>query len=1017
MKIIKRLLIILGSTVLLLALVGLLLGFIYQDRVFEKIKGIVSERIEGDFDASGAKLTLFKSFPDATLVVEHPVWTQPDTVFAAQEALITMGLQALWKKDEPIHLKQLVLTRPDLRVLVDSAGVMNARMAHTNKTNDKTPREQALAIELKDIQLLDGKLSYLDTENNTSVQIRRFNHRGEGNFAQNIFDYDSDTNIESITVSADGVSYLNEVEGHLDLILQINQDSGLYRLAHNELQLNAFKLTADGYAQSLTDGLQLAINFESPTNEIIQIISLLPGIYAPALDEMETSGLLTFKGSVNGLYKNDDWPEIQVDCKVNNGFVNHKDLPEPVRDIEAQVFVSKPQGSLDLLQIKIDPLALTLASNPISGSLELRQLLSDPNIRGALVGKLDMQSFRDLLASYDLPITSGLAAVDLKMNTRMSDIEGERYDRMELTGSAVLSDFVYQDASGPIEIPNASTVLTPQKLRVNDLSVRQNDMTAQGNFSLDNPLSLLSNSAPIRMKGDVQVNTIDLDQYMDSDEATEEQVVSGQNQTSASYAYLARMDVDLGVVLSQATYSNYNFTAMEGRLRYRDNDLVVDDCNGRLNGEKVFVEGQLNDLDQYLAGNSKLTGAFNVRAAKLNANAILSDEPGTEPTSDGVVIASSEPATIPSDMDLDINAEIGQLTYQHYELQQVKGRVDLVDGTAAFHNVQARGMGGNISLDGMYTVVDNTPQINIRTTMKDIGIQQAYQQSGMLKALAPIASRIEGLLNSEIAFSSELDGAYFPKLRTLSLDGYLETVNGVINRSKIMEKLSGFLKNDKLKAIPIENTRNWVSIESGKITVQPFDLVVDDITLHLSGFHSLDNQMDYDIKIEAPRAYLDKIDATKYLNQNVQSLEQQIAKSGLQMDLIKSLQFDVRMSGQMNDPNMQVKFSGTQQKELGKAVKDEIAARKDKAIDTLKTTVKDAGNSLIDTLKTDARQVVGSTIKDILKSKSDTTQKESTDPKEAAKKEVDKIKDKLKDYNPFKKKGDEKKEKKKKDGS
>ena len=122
----KKILRILGVTLLLIIVLMLALPFFLESKIADIIKNKANQSMNATLDFEEANLSLIKSFPDAyvdlkgvSLVNKAPF--EGDTLFSAGDIELDMSIKELFKSaDEPIGIKKLVLDKAKLHIKVDA---------------------------------------------------------------------------------------------------------------------------------------------------------------------------------------------------------------------------------------------------------------------------------------------------------------------------------------------------------------------------------------------------------------------------------------------------------------------------------------------------------------------------------------------------------------------------------------------------------------------------------------------------------------------------------------------------------------------------------------------------------------------------------------------------------------------------------------------------------------------------------------------------------------------------------
>ncbi|HPN71937.1 MAG TPA: AsmA-like C-terminal region-containing protein, partial [Saprospiraceae bacterium] len=275
-----------------------------------------------------------------------------------------------------------------------------------------------------------------------------------------------------------------------------------------------------------------------------------------------------------------------------------------------------------------------------------------------------------------------------------------------------------------------------------------------------------------------------------------------------------------------------------------------------------------------------------------------------------------------------------------------------------------------------------------------------------------------------------------PHFSSLNASGFIETISSVMSELKILDVLSDKLGLDNLKNINLDNTKNWFEIKQGYVELKEKLFEVKDIGIKISGKHQIQGQMEYVMVLKVPRALLQKNKVTAAADKGWSWVESEAGKRGLNLNQGAFIDFRVDIGGFLKNPSIKITPVGSSGKSIQDEIKDEVQNEINNLVDSVKNVANEKKEQLKDTLMTRAEQEIEKAkdkIKDEVNAKGDeiadkakeiiTKEVETkldstlgpgvTDSlkkraeqilKEKTGTEVDDIKKKLDDFNPFKKK-------------
>ncbi|MGB6034882.1 MAG: AsmA-like C-terminal region-containing protein, partial [Cryomorphaceae bacterium] len=378
----------------------------------------------------------------------------------------------------------------------------------------------------------------------------------------------------------------------------------------------------------------------------------------------------------------------------------------------------------------------------------------------------------------------------------------------------------------------------------------------------------------------------------------------------------------------------------------------VDFTPQRLNVEKVKLiyeeinmemDGYISNYVAYALMDTTLQGVFNFGADKIDVNKFMPTEEGEE-TAEVEEDTEGETATadsasgvvpIPANLDLVLNATIGEITYDDLVLSDIKGKITLRNERAELEKLVARGLGGTMGISGSYSTQDmEKPSYDFAYDLSNIEIDQAFATFNTVKKIAPIAEHAKGKISSDLKVKGLLDQNMEPIYETMQGRGTLQSDNVVLKGGKFLKKLSTTMKAPSLAEQRIQDLDATFVIENGKVTTDPFDVKIDAMTANVSGWVSFEEKIDYLMKMKIPRKEL----GGDFNKMAEGLLGQANAFLGGNMSLGEYINMNVTIEGDLYDPSIKPAFAGMEDGEgsVKEQAKEAIKEEVDKQIDNAK---------------------------------------------------------------------------------
>ncbi len=1028
MKIAKRLLLALLILIVLLVGSAIALPIVFKDKLTALAKEEINKNVLAKVDFKDVDVSLLRSFPNFSLelqdyTVEGINEFEGIQLAAGKSLGFTLDLMSVISSTRPVEVRSVTLEEPSIHVLVLKDGRANYDIAMpSDAPADTTTTEDYgnVLIQLQEYSINNGKLIYDDRSIDVYVDAQNINHQGSGDFTIDIYDLDTYTEVGALTVRQSGITYLRNAHATLDAIFNIEQPVSKYNLRDNELLINDLRLTADGWVQLVEDNIDMELAFSSPQNDFKSLLSMVPNAYIEGYEEVKADGKFTLAGEVAGTYNGDreEYPSFRVESSISEGNIQYPGLPLGIRNINTEVKVNSPTSNFNDLTVNVPRFAFTLGQNPFQGSFALRTPISDPDVKMEAKGVINLSELAQAFPMEGIQELSGIINADMRADTRLSYIEKEQYERVNMDGRLQVSQISYRTEGLPaVQIKDMQLSFTPQNVRLANFDARlgKSDINARG--TIDNILAYFSPEKTMKGNFTASSNYFLADEWIPQEEATP--MPASSSPPAEETEIFDRFDFTLDATVQELVYDVYTIRNGVARGNMTPNRLTVSQLSGQIGDSDFNASGTILNVFDYLFEDGVLGGKVTMNSRLMNLNQFMEEEEGAAPSTE-----SEEYSVIPvpPNIDMTIDASIDKVVYTNMALENVNGQLLIADEAIVLDNVTARGLGGAMALSGNYDTKDvENPSFRFKYDLQKLDFRQAFNTFNTFQQFAPIGNYIQGTFSSTMIMDGKLGSDLMPKLESISAEGFLETVNSMITGFTPAQALGEKLNIDYLKNnIRIENTRNWFTIENGTLTLQEYDARVKDVAMKIGGTYNITNKLDIDIKASIPRKLLEQNAIGAAASSGFNLLQKEASKLGINIQQGETVNVLVNLTGDIQSPKVGLKLlgmDGSGETSVADAAKQQVKEEAQKAIEEGKQVVKETADKAVDSLKTVAAQKAEQAKKDLeAKAKEEAqkaignvadtaTQKKAEELLEGAKKEgADKIKENLEKWNPFGKK-------------
>jgi flavin-binding protein dodecin len=254
---------------------------------------------------------------------------------------------------------------------------------------------------------------------------------------------------------------------------------------------------------------------------------------------------------------------------------------------------------------------------------------------------------------------------------------------------------------------------------------------------------------------------------------------------------------------------------------------------------------------------------------------------------------------------------------------------------ASLNNLTMNTMGGTVGLKGSYNTLNHEkPKIDFGYDLKELDIAELAKNFVTIEKLAPIAKYAQGKITSKFDMHSFLKPDFEPIYSSLTGAGDLFTNSVTISGFEPLKKISSELKMDKLANQTLKNVSTKFKFADGKVSLTPFNVKLGNIVTNVSGSSSLEQDIDYVLKMNLPK---EEIPASmmKLIENSIQKVNGITPKIQLK-ELPAFIPVNVKVIGKMKDPKVTtdlkeqvMKLTGNMKDAVKDAAKDAINKGKD----------------------------------------------------------------------------------------
>ena len=601
----RKLLIITGIVVLIIGILAIL-PFLYKDELLVKVKATINKQINAKVDFKDFKLSVFSHFPKVGMEIQQLTVIginefSNDTILSASSISTAVSLMEMIS-GKNMELKSLTIDNPRISLLVNPSGAVNWDITKPAETTTPTSTEvsgtdEAFKLKLNNIQVKNLNLLYDDKAMPMKLWVKNTNLNSTGDLAGTITTFDMKSEVADFIFEYDSVKYISNTKLKVETLLKVDYDKMDFVFDRSKLMINNLPLEVNGSFSMPNDSMLFDLAFKSEKSDFATILALVPADYQKYLEKATISGAAEFKGSVKGLFYKEIYPAIDVLLAVTNASFKYPDLPESVQDIQVLAQITKPEGDMNLLKVNVEKAHASIKNNPVDLSMNLSELVTDPNIAASFAGTIDFNTLKQAIPIDSLDIT-GIMKARMQIAGRMSAIENKEYEKFKSDGEATIQNFRIESnqLTKPVEISQGQVKATTTQIIVDkfDGKVGQSDFSLRGDVS--NYLAYIFKNGVLKGNFNLKssfMNFTELSNIMKPTTKSTEQTAQAKPAPVASADSVAafqvpdKLDLTFQSAIQKAVYDKMPIGNINGLIKVKERrleltNLAMDMLQGRV---------------------------------------------------------------------------------------------------------------------------------------------------------------------------------------------------------------------------------------------------------------------------------------------------------------------------------------------------------------------------------------------------------------------------------------------------
>lgn len=595
--------IVLGILIVLL----LVSPFIFKGSLEKMLKRTINENLNATVAWDNLDLSLFSSFPDAALQLNNfsiinKAPFEGDTLASGKRLKLEMGIMQLFKSKD-LKIDAVKIDEAFINIKIDSLGNANYDVALKDDAPikpDESDSEEGFKFELKNYEIKDSRINYLDEEGKIHLSLTEVQHKGSGDLSEEISNLDTKTSALA-SFKMDGTEYLTDNRISLDAIFKLDLKNQKYTFLENEARINDLPLTFDGFVQINETNNEVDITFKTPSSDFKNFLAVIPETYVKQISDVKTTGNFTVNGVIKGIVDSLHIPTMDIKVASENASFKYPDLPKTVDNITIDAQLINETGLLKDTYLNIPKLTFRIDGEPFRMNGNIRNMTENPLVSMEMQGTLNLANLKQVLPLEMEQNLSGIFKADIAANFDMESVEKEQYQKIDARGTASLTNFNYDAGfKNDLKISEASLALQAGNITLKELNANtgQTDIKASGN--IQNLIPFLMNKQQLKGRFDVKSNVFNVNDFMvtEADSSAKDSSKKGNDSEKQTVSEAIKipdfLDASLSFAANTVVYDNLELKNAKGNAIIQNETITISNFTSDIFGGNIALAGNVS---------------------------------------------------------------------------------------------------------------------------------------------------------------------------------------------------------------------------------------------------------------------------------------------------------------------------------------------------------------------------------------------------------------------------------------
>jgi hypothetical protein len=305
----------------------------------------------------------------------------------------------------------------------------------------------------------------------------------------------------------------------------------------------------------------------------------------------------------------------------------------------------------------------------------------------------------------------------------------------------------------------------------------------------------------------------------------------------------------------------HEYKNINAECEFSNNDIIVNKLTGNLSSSDFSVKGYFRNVLSYLfLKDQNLLIDGNVTSVNTDLDELLTYSSGSSDTAYRLVF--------PKNISWKVKLSVAKLNFKKFNASNLSAEIKLKNQLLNANNVSFNSQEGSTKA---FIIIDGSQKdkllISCDAQITKVNISKLFYEFGNFGQESMKDENLKGLVNADIKFAGVWSAQLEPDMEKMYAKVDLKIENGELVNYAPMKGLSKFLKVSDLNDVKFATLHNQIEVKNRTIYIPAMEIKSTAMNIIVSGEHTFDNVIKYNIKLQLSEILSKKARAAKPENE------------------------------------------------------------------------------------------------------------------------------------------------------